>query len=205
MASRYYDQDRDRQGRFTRDRRPANQWSSRRYDESNAQFQEPSDRHGDVYHDQYGDAYQDRYRDQYADEYNDDQSDSRYRDRDDRGRFVSDDDRSEGRWCERRSDRMERDQYGRFVAHDDRHPYRHDDRYDDDQRDQRGWYGDPQGHFRSAERDWSERYGAGHRQARDDDYRQSSGRSREPQHRGWYGDSRGHAQAARRGWQHRRD
>jgi len=79
----------------------------------------------------------------------------------------------------------------------------------------RGWYGDPQGHSRAAERGWEERGGQARRGGRG----YSSHRDEEDEHRyegrgsfagrvgsegpGWYGDHRRHADAARRGWRNR--
>ena len=99
--------------------------------------------------------------------------------RDERGRFVSDDDdrhgsrgRGSGRGASGRDDDRERDSRGRFVSDDDRR-YASSRRYDDDRR--------------SASR------------GRDDDYGRDRGQG------GWFGDPEGHAEAARRGWDHRRD
>jgi len=103
----------------------------------------------------------------------------------------------------------ERDERGRFVDEDDyrggRHHYSEEryGRHRDDER--RGWYGDPRGHSEASRRGWDERRGGGHedydeprhrRGGYDEDY--GSG------HRGWYGDPRGHAEASRRGWDERR-
>ena len=102
-------------------------------------------------------------------------------DRDDRGRFVSDDDHrggrsyGGGRGYDDRSGR-ERDDRGRFVSDDDRRGSRASSRYDDDER----------------------RYSS----RRDDDY--SGDRGQDRGQGGWFGDSRGHAEAARLGWEHRR-
>jgi len=111
------------------------------------------------------------------------------RDRDERGRFTSDDDRDRGRYAERRGG-------------DER-------RYAEDDRDYRGrrrggWFGDPEGHSEAARRGWdnpdhgpSGWYGdsRGHAEA-------SRRGWDNPDHgpSGWYGDSRGHAEASRRGW-----
>ncbi|RQP07408.1 MAG: hypothetical protein D1H97_02630, partial [Paracoccus sp. BP8] len=100
--------------------------------------------------------------------------------RDERGRFVSDDDdrhgsrgRGSGRGASGRDDDRERDSRGRFVSDDDDRRYASSRRYDDDRR--------------SASR------------GRDDDYGRDRGQG------GWFGDPEGHAEAARRGWDHRRD
>ena len=135
------------------------------------------------------------------------------RDRDDRGRFMSDGDRfgrgGGGRGRNASSDR-DRDDQGRFMSDDDRSG-RGDGRgrssssdrdrdersyrgRDDDDGDGRGWYGDSRGHAEAARRGWENR-------GRDDDDR--SGRS-DRGHGGWFGDSRGHSEASRRGWENRR-
>nr|WP_313010931.1 hypothetical protein [Brucella intermedia] len=117
--------------------------------------------------------------------------------RDDQGRFVSDDDRGRGGDDRRRDD-------------DDRRSSRYDD--DDRGRGHGGWFGDSRGHAEAARRGWDERrddrdYDDRRRySSREDDY--DDRRSRyddDDRGRGWYGDSRGHAEAARRGWDERRD
>jgi hypothetical protein len=144
--------------------------------------------------------------------------------RDERGRFTSDDDDRGGRSYGARS------QGGRYYARDD----------DDDRggrgRGQGGWFGDSEGHSRASREGWEDRrgesrsYGRGREdddrsygRSRDDDYDDrrggrgqggwfgdSEGHSRaaregwdNPDHgrSGWYGDSRGHAEASRRGWE----
>jgi hypothetical protein len=103
------------------------------------------------------------------------------RDRDERGRFVSDDD-----------DRDERRSSGGGS--------RSRGRDDDDERGGRGrgWYGDPEGHSQAARRrsdDDEDRRGSRSRgRYDDDDDRGGRGRG------GWFGDSEGHADAARRRW-----
>jgi hypothetical protein len=105
------------------------------------------------------------------------------RERDERGRFVSDDD--DDRDYRRRSSSRSR------YDHDDRHrsmPARDDEgrfissrsRYDDDEDDRRS------SRSRSRYED-------------DDDYDR---RSRRP-HGGWFGDPEGHSEASRRGWEER--
>ena len=123
------------------------------------------------------------------------------RDRDERGRFVSDDD-----------DRASRGGHSASGGRRGRG-------YDDD--DGRGWYGDPRGHAEASRRGWEERSFSsrddddrhgGHSRGRDeegrftsrggrddDDYRRSAGRG----HGGWFGDSEGHSEAARRGYDER--
>jgi hemerythrin superfamily protein len=102
------------------------------------------------------------------------------RDRDERGRFVSDDD-----------DRDERRSSGGGS--------RSRGRDDDDERGGRGrgWYGDSEGHAQAARRrsdDDDDRRGSRSRGRDDDDDRGGRGRG------GWFGDSEGHAEAARRRW-----
>jgi hypothetical protein len=105
------------------------------------------------------------------------------RDRDERGRFISDDDdrddrRSSARGGGRRSD-------------------------DDDDRGGRGrgrggWFGDSEGHAEAARRrrDDDDRGGSRSRSRDDDDDDDRGGRGRG--RGGWFGDSEGHAEAARR-------
>jgi len=98
-------------------------------------------------------------------------------DRDDRGRFVSDDndDRRTSRsrdddYDDRRYDRP-RDEEGRFTSSRSRS---RDD--DDDQRsgrDHGGWFGDRAGHAEAARRGWEEREGSARSRDRDDDRRSS--------------------------------
>jgi hemerythrin superfamily protein len=89
--------------------------------------------------------------------------DNNGRDRDDRGRFMSDDDRG-GR--------------SRYDRDDDR-SYRSRSRDDDDDGRGRGWSGDPEGHAEAARRGWAERRGESRSFSRDDDddYRRGGGRS----------------------------
>ncbi len=123
------------------------------------------------------------------------------RERDERGRFVSDDDRDErrrpyGRGRDDEDDRRRsmppRDEDGRFVGtrsryddDDDRRYSRSRSRdYDDDDRRRGpghgGWYGDPEGHSEASRRGWDNT---------------DHGRS------GWYGDPDRHSEASRRGWE----
>jgi len=145
-----------------------------------------------------------------------------------RSRDNDDDDRS-GR--SRSSEARGRDERGRFVSDEDDDDRRvsssrgrsmrsRDD--DDDDGDGRGWYGDSEGHSEAARRGWEQRGNGGRSSSRgqgarssrssdDDEDRRSSnspnstnssrGRSRDQG--GWFGDSRGHAEAARRGWDNR--
>ena len=94
--------------------------------------------------------------------------------RDERGRFMSDDDRDD-----RRRYGAERYEGRRRYADDDDDDRRYRARGGDRDRGQGGWFGDPEGHSEAARRGWDN-----------------------PDHgpSGWYGDSRGHAEASRRGW-----
>jgi len=94
--------------------------------------------------------------------------------RDERGRFMSDDDRDDRRryGAERNEGRR------RYADDDDDRRYRARSDRDRD-RGQGGWFGDPEGHSEASRRGWDN-----------------------PDHgpSGWYGDSRGHSEASRRGW-----
>lgn len=153
------------------------------------------------------------------------------RERDQYGRFTSDDDDRGGRGRGRddyneRGQNRDRDSQGRFMS-DDRGGGGGRGRNDDDDRgggrgrggDGRGWYGDSEGHSQAARQGWDDRDNGGRGGSncgRDDDYRGSSsrggydddrggGRGRGDDGRGWYGDSQGHSEAARRGWDNRDD
>lgn len=137
-------------------------------------------------------------------------------DRDERGRFVSDDD-----------DRNERGRYSRMSSSSrggGRYREDDDDRRSSRGRGESGWYGDPEGHSEASRRGWEGR-GSSYRD--DDDRHYSSrgtsgryedddnGRSRSRnsdydddrrssrEHGGWYGDPEGHSEASRRGWEER--
>ena len=131
-------------------------------------------------------------------------------DRDDRGRFMSDDDRGQSRGGGRGRGGPERDESGRFMSEDRGSRSRYDDddngsrrsssrsRDDDYESDRRyasrsrddddrgggrrtgGWFGDREGHSEASRHGWE---------------RSDHGDS------GWFGDSRGHSEASRRGWQ----
>ena len=144
------------------------------------------------------------------------QYESQYdRDRDERGRFVSDDDdRRRGYRSDSRG-RDEDDDRGR-RGYEERASYARSRQDDDDDRRYRsmrdrghgGWFGDSEGHSEASRRGWDEREsGARYRDdddrryasrgRDDDDYRSSRGQG------GWFGDSEGHSEAARRGWDER--
>lgn len=108
------------------------------------------------------------------------------RERDERGRFMSDDDDRDYR----RSSRYDDDDRRTYRARDDEGRFtssRSRSRYDDDD-DGRGygrggWFGDPEGHSRASREGWDN---------------PRHGRS------GWYGDTEGHSEASREGWDHPR-
>jgi len=157
---------------------------------------------------------------------------SRTPDRDERGRFVSEDDDDRGGRYGRseRDDHQrygrERDERGRFMEDDDdrrRYRSRDDDddyrsrsRYEDDDDRRggrgRGWSGDPEGHAEAARKGWEERgsyRSRGRSEDDEEDYRsaryrdEDNGRSSRGGGRGWSGDPEGHAEAARKGWEER--
>jgi len=84
------------------------------------------------------------------------------RERDDRGRFMSDDDRG-GR--------------SRYDRDDDDRGYRSRGRNDDDRGRGRGWSGDPEGHSEASRQGWAERRGEGRSFSRYDDDDRRGGRS----------------------------
>jgi len=131
---------------------------------------------------------------------------SRYssvRDRDEQGRFTSDDDRRYSRGG------PERDEQGRFMSEG-----RSRGRYDDEderygrrsmsrERDDEGRFMSEGGsHSRGRHDDEDERYSRRSMgRDRDDEGRFTrSGSSEGRGHGGWYGDSEGHSEASRRGW-----
>jgi hypothetical protein len=123
------------------------------------------------------------------------------RERDEQGRFVSDDD-DYGRRSSRRDDDDRR--YSR--SRDD------DDDYRRGGRGHGGWFGDPEGHSEASRRGWEEREGGSRSSYRDDDRRSSRSRdddddrrygSRDRGQGGWFGDPEGHSEASRRGWEER--
>ena len=132
-------------------------------------------------------------------------------DRDEQGRFVSDDDRRSSRNESRGRGGSGRDEEGRFASDDHRGSSRGESRgrggpgrdeegrfvsegrgsrsrYDDDDNGSRG-----RPSYRSDDYESDRRYASRSRNydERDDDRRQG----------GWFGDSEGHAEASRRGWQ----
>lgn len=130
-------------------------------------------------------------------------------DRDERGRFISDDDRRSSR------SNYDDDRRSSSSRYDD------DDRGSSRSRSQGGWFGDREGHSQAAQRGWDRRQEEDDRgsssRARssryDDDRRSSSSRyddddrgySRDHGQGGWFGDREGHSQAAQRGWDRRHE
>lgn len=143
---------------------------------------------------------QTRDRDEYGRFRSDDDQGS-YRSRDEQGRFASDD-----RGYSSRSrqddddDRRNRDENRRFTSEDRGYSSRSRRDYDDND-EGRGWHGDSEGHSEAARRGWANREGAGYSSRSDRDY---DDRSRS-EGRGWYGDREGHSEAAHRGWEGRDD
>lgn len=105
--------------------------------------------------------------------------------RDEQGRFVSDDDR--GNYRQGRSSADDSRRYSRSRYEDDdrtRYARSPNDEYMFSGRGHGGWYGDPEGHSRASERGWEGRQGY-------DDGRSSYGRSHyEDNDRGRYSQSR---------------
>jgi hemerythrin HHE cation binding domain-containing protein len=114
------------------------------------------------------------------------------RERDERGRFVSDDedDRDYRRRSSSRSRYDDDDRRRSMPARDDEGRFTSSrSRYDDDDDDYRrgrrghgGWFGDREGHSEASRRGWDN---------------PDHGRS------GWYGDPEGHSEASSRGWDER--
>ena len=132
-------------------------------------------------------------------------------DRDDRGRFVSDDDdhrrTSRSRdddYDERRYDRP-RDEEGRFTSSrqrsrdDDRRSSRSSSRDDDNRRTSRSRDDAYDDRRYDRPRDEEGRFTSSRSRSRDDDDDRRGGRD----HGGWFGDRAGHAEAGRRGWEER--
>ena len=141
-------------------------------------------------------------------------------DRDERGRFVSEDqhenERNGRRYRDEDDRRSERGSYQSSSRNHDEDHRRSSGRHEDDDHRQnyrgsgRGWSGDPEGHAEAARKGWDEREShmrsnsrpeedtrRQYRSRNDDDDRRSGSGS------GWYGDPEGHAEAARRGWEER--
>lgn len=102
--------------------------------------------------------------------------------RDEEGRFMSENDDDESGYDENEDDNREERGGSRGYQMRGRRQERYD--YEDDRnsqngRNQGGWFGDSEGHSQASRRGWDN-----------------------PDHgpSGWYGDSRGHAEASRRGW-----
>jgi hypothetical protein len=106
----------------------------------------------------------------------------------------------------------ERDERGRFMSDDDddrRYRSRRRDDDDDRGRGRGGWFGDSEGHSQAARERWGERGPSSRYRDDDDDDRRSRGRrdddddDRGRGRGGWFGDSEGHSRAARERWDER--
>ena len=145
------------------------------------------------------------------------------RDRDQQGRFSSDqDERGGGRGYAARSSYRDRDDQGRFMSEDESggRSYRNED---DDYRSSAsrgsgggsqgrgrgGWFGDSESPSRASEEGWDNRGGGRSGSSRyedDEDYRSSRASQGGAQGRGqggWFGDSEGHSRASEDGWENR--
>lgn len=142
------------------------------------------------------------------------------RERDQYGRFTSDDDdygrgasRARSRYDEDDNDRRSssRGGYasrsGRYDDEDDRYSSR--SRFSGRDQGRGGWFGDSEGHSEAARRGWEsredDRRGSRSRSRYEDDEGYSSRGGRGRGQGGWFGDPEGHSEAARRGWESRED
>jgi hypothetical protein len=109
------------------------------------------------------------------------------RERDERGRFVSEDDddrdyrrrsssRSQYDDDDRRRSMPARDEEGRFTSSRSRYDDDEDDDYRRGRRGHGGWYGDSEGHSEASRRGWEERGGSSGRYRDDDRRRDDEGR-----------------------------
>jgi hypothetical protein len=147
---------------------------------------------------------------------------SNVRERDEQGRFMSDDDRRHSRGG------PERDEQGRFMSEggsrsrsryddeDERYGRRSMGRERDDEgrfmrrggssegRGHGGWFGDSEGHSEASRRGWDDpRHGESGWYGDSEGHSMASRRGWDnPRHgeSGWFGDSEGHSEASRRGW-----
>jgi len=159
-----------------------------------ASLPDPAPRHLTLPHDRKGQRGQRKETDTMPNQSNN-------RERDDRGRFTSDDDRGG------------RSRSSRSSFDDDRRSYRSRDD-DDDRRGGRGhggWFGDPEGHSRASREGWDDRGFSASRRYDEDDRRSSRSRDDDDDDRrggngrgrGWFGDPEGHSRASREGWDDR--
>ncbi|HLW24455.1 MAG TPA: hemerythrin domain-containing protein [Steroidobacteraceae bacterium] len=152
---------------------------------------------------------------------------ARYQERDERGRFESEDEGSGRRRSRRDEDEGGRG-HGGWFGDSEGHSRAAEMRWEGGSRSKRrdeddeednggrgrssgrghgGWFGDPEGHSRAAEARWEgESRGGGSRSSRgrsEDDYDDEGGRGRSSGrgHGGWFGDSEGHARAAEARWE----
>jgi hypothetical protein len=115
--------------------------------------------------------------------------------RDERGRFMSDDDHlSSRRYGASRGERPDYDDDRRYASPRGR---------DDD--NGRGRFGDPEGRSEASRRGSDERRSFASNRDDDDDGRYARGRYDHDERPGWRGDAEGHAEAARRGWETRHE
>ncbi len=137
---------------------------------------------------------------------------SNTRDRDDYGRFTSDEDGHRGYssrgggQSSRGNGDQDRDDYGRFTSdHDDNRGRDYGSRSGGGERGRSSGYGDSQGHSEASGRGWEDRSGGGSRSQsyrdHDDDDRRYASQGRGQG--GWFGDPEGHSEASRRGWEER--
>ena len=141
-----------------------------------------------------------------------------YRDRDEQGRFLPEEERG-GRGYERESrgrfEDMRREDMRRYED-DDRDERRARSRYDEDERyrgeepgrgRRGGWFGDSEGHSEAARRAWrTGRHGESGWFGDSEGHSEASRRGWRSGHHGesgWFGDPEGHSQASRRGWEER--
>ncbi|HEY8027792.1 MAG TPA: hemerythrin domain-containing protein [Burkholderiaceae bacterium] len=145
-------------------------------------------------------ASDDRYDDRYDNNRQGGRSASGYRDRDEYGRFTSDDDSRGGGYYGRDENKGNGGRSSRSDYDDDYSSGRQGNQQSYGQG--QGWHGDSEGHSQAARRG-HQSSGRSDRGNYDDgrsDYRSSGNQGGQGHdHGGWYGDSEGHSQAARRG------
>ncbi|MBV9569667.1 MAG: hemerythrin domain-containing protein [Alphaproteobacteria bacterium] len=120
---------------------------------------------------------------------------SNYRERDDQGRFMSDDDDDNRGSRSSRGGGNDRDERGRFMSDDD--DDRRGSRGGGGGRGQGGWFGDSEGHSQAARSRGGSSRGRRYEDDDDDGRGSRGGRGQG----GWFGDSEGHSEASRRGWE----
>src|SRR5882724_846205 len=124
---------------------------------------------------------------------------SQYRDRDDQRRLMSDDDdRGYSRGSSGRSHYRERNDQGRFMSDDDDRGYSRGSSDRSQYRER-----DDQGRFMSGDDDRGDARSRGYGRRDDDGDDRRGYSSRDRGHGGWYGDPEGHSDASQRGWEER--